>query len=424
MRHRPVAARVPALAALLWLLGLLAAAFAPGCARQPDAPAWTNPFDPAAADPFNLTAVATDGYVILRWTRPAFAGIAKFEVLRSLDHQTFAVLDETAASIVSYSDNSYAPNRVNYYKVRARNAAGEVSGVSRQVAASGLTYPRLDIAGGARNTPTRHVTLSIVTATGDSLEIADNAAFTGALRVVADTADTNFVAWDLGAATVNDQRLRVWLRVRTGAAYSLVARDSIEASFRPDLQILDRPATVATRRLGLDIAGGAGAVRLRFAPTRADLPAAPWTAPDSIVAGRIRYTGDLLGAAAAPQWLYGEFESDFGFTFVDSLLCTPDDLSTASFQLAGGATVTAAATVALASVAVATGMRFGEDPDLSAVPWSPWAAATEYTFRTDPDSLRILPGTKLVYGHFRNDWFSVARTATITYSPTAPGRRR
>ncbi len=129
--------------------------------------------------------------------------------------------------------------------------------------------------------------------------------------------------------------------MKTGAVFSLVTRDSVETSFRPDLQILARPATLATRRLTLDIPGGAGLTRLRFAPTRAELPAAAWTAPDSLVAGHAWFTGELLGAAAAPQWLYGEFESDFGFTFVDSLRCVPDDLSTASFQLAGGATVTA-----------------------------------------------------------------------------------
>ena len=424
MRHRPAAARALALAAPFALLGLLAAAFVSGCARKPDAPAWDNPFDPAGADPFNLTARATETSVILIWSRPAFTDIVAFEVLRSLDNQSFALLDETAATVTSYSDISYAPNRVSYYKVRARNAAGEVSGVSRQVSAAGLTYPRLDIAAGARNTPTRHVTLTIVTAAGDSLELADNATFAGALRVIASTTDTNLVAWDLGAATANDQRKRVWLRVKSGTAYSFATRDSVETSFRPDLQILGRPATVATRRLALDIAGGGGATRLRFAPTRAELPSAVWAAPDSLVAGHIRFTGEVLGATAAPQWLYGEFESDFGFTFVDSLLCVPDDLSAAGFQLAGGATITGTPTVSLTSTAVATEMRFGESPDFSAVPWRAWTEAAEYSFNEDPDSLRVLPGLKVVYGQFRNDWFSAVRADSIAFSPIDARRRR
>ncbi|MHB8077813.1 MAG: hypothetical protein ACYDIE_00980 [Candidatus Krumholzibacteriia bacterium] len=415
MRHRPAAARVLAVAALL---GLLAAAFVPGCARKPDAPVWSNPFDPAAGtDPFHLTARATDGSVILFWSRPAFADIAAFEVLHSLDNLTYAVLNETLASATSYIDFSYVPNRVNYYKIQARNAAGEVSGVSRQVAASGLTYPRLAIAAGASSTSTRHVILSIVTAAGDSLEIADNAAFAGALQLAADTVDTNFVPWDLGAAGANDLHKHVWLRVKSGAVYSYVAQDSIQVSFRPDLQILGRPATVATRLLALDIAGGTGATRLRFAPTRADLSAAAWSAPDSFVAGHLRFTGEVLGATAAPQWLYGEFESDFGFTSVDSLQCLPDDLATATFQLAGGARITPTATVVLTSVAVATGMRFGEGPDLSAVPWGPWTGTSEFTLSDGA-------GVKVVYGQFRNDWFSAVRTDTITYSPTTARARR
>jgi hypothetical protein len=416
MHHRFAAARVLALAAPLALLGLLAAAFVPGCAQKPDAPAWTNPFDPAGVNPFNLTARATGTSVILIWSRPAFTDIVAFEVLRSLDNQNFDLLGDTAATLTSYSDISYAPNRVNYYKVRARNAAGGVSGISRQVSAAGLAYPRLEIAGGAQSTPTRHVTLSIVTAAGDSLELADNAAFAGALRLVASITDTNFVAWDLGAATANDQRKRVWLRVKSGTAYSLVTRDSLETSFRPDLQIHARPATLATRRLTLNIAGGGGATRLRFAPTRADLPAATWAAPDSLVTGHIWFTGEVLGAAPAPQWLYGEFESDFGFTFVDSLLCLPDSLNTASFQLAGGASYCVTPTVLLTSIAVATEMRFGENPDFSGVPWRAWTPATEYTFS--------LPGVKLVYGQFRNDWFGTVRTASITFSPVDTRLRR
>jgi hypothetical protein len=415
MHHRFAAARVLALAAPLALLGLLAAAFVPGCAQKPDASAWTNPFDPAGVDPFNLTARATATSITLTWSRPTFTDIAAYEVLRSLDNQAFTVLDETATA-TRYVDLSAAPNRINYYKVRARNTAGEVSGVSRQVSVASLAYPRLEIAGGALNTPTRHVTLSVVTAAGDSLELADNATFFGALRLVASTTDTNFVAWDLGAATANDQSKHVWLRVKSGTAYSLVVRDSVETSFRPDLQILARPATLTTRRLTLDITDGVGATRLRFAPTHGELRDADWAEPDSLVAGHIWFTGEVLGAAPAPQWLYGEFKSDFGFTFVDSLLCLPDSLNTASFQLAGGASYCVTPTVLLTSVAAATEMRFGESPDFSGVPWRAWTPATEYTFS--------LPGVKLVYGQFRNDWFGTVRTASITFSPLDARRRR
>jgi hypothetical protein len=181
---------------------------------------------------------------------------------------------------------------------------------------------------------------------------------------------------------------------------------------------------VATRRLSLDIADGAGATRLRFAPTRGELSDAIWTTPDSLVSGHIRFTGEVLGAAAAPQWLYGEFESDFGFTFVDSLPCVPDDLSAAGFQLAGGATITGTPTVSLTSIAVATEMRFGESPDFSSVPWRAWTDTTEYTFNEDPDSLRVLPGLKVIYGQFRNDWFSAVRADSIAFSPLDARRRR
>jgi hypothetical protein len=70
----------------------------------------------------------------------------------------------------------------------------------------------------------------------------------------------------------------------------------------------------------------------------------------------------------------------------------------------------------LTSVAAATEMRFGESPDFSGVPWRAWTPATEYTFS--------LPGVKLVYGQFRNDWFGTVRTASITFSPLDARRRR
>ncbi len=63
-------------------------------------------------------------------------------------------------------------------------------------------------------------------------------------------------------------------------------------------------------------------------------------------------------------------------------------------------------------------MRFSEDP----------AFAGRAVARLDRHD-RVHPLTptpahpardKVVYGQFRNDWFSAVRTATITYSPTAP----
>ncbi len=399
------------------LLAIVALALVPGCARKPAPPAWNNPFDPAGeGDSFNVRAVISGNSVFVFWDAPAFDDIAAYEVWRSLDNVGFDLAGETTGA-TQYADTGYSPGRANYYVVRARNAAGEVSGTSRVVAARADAPPVLEIAAGAARIGTRHAILTLRTDLGDTLEVAATRDFAASQRFAVTPGDTTFVAWDLGPATANGQRRHVWARARSGAFLSAAGHDSVETNYVPDLRVSGQPATVVSRTLDLAIAAAAGTVQMRFAGSRAGLDAATPVAPDSLVGSVAWYRGLLLTADPAPQWLFGRFDSDFGYAVVDSLLCTPHDLAGyAGFELAGGADVTPVSVVELTCPRGPTEMRFAESPDLSDVHWRPWAAASACT-------LSAGPGRKVVYGQFRNDWFSAVASDSITLVGMARGRR-
>jgi len=410
-RHRP--SRYSVAPAALALLALLAAALlAPGCAEKPAAPTWTNPFDPAnPGDPFNLQAYPSGNGIVVLWSRPDVPDVAGYEILRSTNGVAFGLAGETDDSVTQFLDLAHAPGDTNWYKVRVVDSAGEVSGTSRQVAVPAVAPPYLEIAGGAAQVGSRYAMLTVRTVRGTELDVAATRDFAGAQTFAITPGETTLVAWDLGPAGANGQRKHVWARARDGAATTPAQHDSVETGFRPDLQIAGRPATVASRTLPLEIAGGAGVVQLRFALSRAGLAGAAWADPDSVSGGRAWYAGEVLGPSPQPQWLYGEFAGDFGYAAVDSLRCVPDDLDGAAFTLAGGAALTGTRDVALASDAIAAEMRFAESPDLSAVPWLAYADTVTFTLSEGA-------GTKIVYGEYRNAWFSAVAADTITLVQT------
>lgn len=406
--------RRPLASLLLALLG--AAALAAGCAEKPAAPAWSNPFDPANAgdDPFNLQAHPDGNSILVFWQPPDYPDIASYEVLRSTDRVDYVLAGETDDDVTQLYDYGHAPGDTNWYKVSVRNSLGLVSGVSRQVAVAAVAPPYLETAGGSALVGTRYVTLALRTDLGDLLDVAATGDFADAQTFTTTPGATLEVAWDLGEAAANGRWLHVWVRARDGATVTPSRHDSVQTDFRPDLQIVGRPATVRSRTQPLEVLRGAGVGRLRFAPSRAELPAAAWTEPDSITDDRAWYLGEVLSASPLAQWLYGEFESDFGYAVVDSLSCVPDDLADAGFVLAGGAALTGVRDVSLVSSAMATEMRFAESADLASVPWRAYADTILFTLRAyaPGDSLRI------VYGEFRNDWFSAVAADSITLLQT------
>ena len=419
MRHHHSAARVIALAAPLALLALAVASLLPGCAKKPDAPVWGNPFDPANGDPFHLTATVVNDWVILTWTAPANPGLSTVEVLRSTDDfATSSIAGTVAAAVPTFTDTTFVPNRMNWYKVRGRNATGQVSDLTNVASASAFTPPYARIARGSSLTATRLDTVSLLTSGGDAFELAATGDFSDA-TVLPAGADTVRLVRDFGPAAGNGEFKHLWVRVRTGSFFSLVVHDSIKTRFSPDLQVKARPATLSRRRLTLAIVG-TGVTRMRFALSSAELPAATWVTPDSVRANETFYTGDLLGPSTAAQTLYAEFQCDFGYSFEDNLACTPDNLTGAHFALGTG-DITGTPTVRLVSLAVATQMRFSETLDgLAAASWQAYADTSQFTLSLPVSGQGTL---RRVYGQFANDWFSVVASDTIRFVPPPPGRR-
>lgn len=404
-RRGPTTAAAAALALLAALGGLLG-----GCTERPAAPVWNNLFDPAGpngGDPFRVVAIQSGNRVTVSWTKPAVRDLDAFEILRSANNVAYVLAGEVAPTVTAFIDTAPAPNAPNYYKVRARDLYGATSAVSHIAPAYILTPPFVLVGEGGAVTPTRHVVLTLRTTAGDSAQVAATSDFAGALAFPALSGGVEFFApWDLGPAAANGEEKELFVRITTGGVLSPVARREVVVQFRPDLQLGGSPPTVASRTLTVTIAPPAGVAQMRFALSRAGLAGAPW------LPGAAQHMGELLGPEPAPQRLFGQFLGDFGFAWIDSVQAVPDNLATASFELAGGAPTTTQRLVPLVSGAVATQMRFSELPDFTELPWQAYADTSIFL-------LSEAGGVKIVYGQFRNDWFvSEVVADTIVHVPT------
>lgn len=75
--------------------------------------------------PSNLAATATsDTQIDLSWSDNS-SNETTFRVERSTDGSSFSEIGHTAANIVAYSDTGLTSGRTYYYRVRARNSAGD-----------------------------------------------------------------------------------------------------------------------------------------------------------------------------------------------------------------------------------------------------------------------------------------------------------
>lgn len=385
-------AALAGLAAAACLLGLLVAG---GCTEVPTDPGPDNPLDPEGpqgGDPFHLQALRSGDQVLLRWDLlTGQPGVRGYAISRSVDPDSLVEIDRVEADAETYLDTSPAPGTVNYYRVRAVDAEGRTSAASLLTPESVWTLPRLEIEEGAETTPTRHVTVGLRTSFGDVVDLARSEDLAGAVTLPIAAGDTtNLLPFDLGPAGADGDTAHVWARVRLGQVAAPLAHDQVEVAFEPELALVGSPATLASRLVDLAV-DAAGADSMRFALSLAGLAAAPWAPADSLV------TGFELGPEPEPQTIYGAFLCDFGFAVTRQVAAVPDDLTGAAFVLDGDAEVTGSATVRVDSDARALWMRFGTGPDLRTVPWQ--AYADTITLSLDPT-----PGTKTVYGQFRNDW--------------------
>ena len=186
--------------------------------------------------------------------------------------------------------------------------------------------------------------------------------------------------------------------------------DSVDVAFEPSLLLDGNPATIALRNPVMRVLGD-GIEQMRFAASAEDLAAAAWIDPAD------PYDGYELSAVAEPQWIFGEFSSDFGFTAIDSVEAVPDSLSAPTFMISGGDEATSSYTLEIVSDATASRMRFAETVEQLAVSsWEDYAAATSLDHGACAGDR-----TKIVYGQFANDWFTSAVVSdTILWIPPQP----
>ncbi len=387
----------------LSLLGLLA------CSSDPPSPVFDNPLDPDGpdgGDPFHVQAVYLGAAVVVTWEDPGLEGITGYDVLRSQEREgVYEVIGSSTTT--SYSDSTFVPDAVNYYKVRALDESGVPTAVSL-VAPAELAVPPQVVVTPAGATPTRHVSIWVRSAVGDSAAVDSTTDFATAAGAAFAGADTARLAWDLGPADSNDTVKRFYVRVFAGGVPTATVAESLTVAFQPRLHLQGDPATVALRRLDLVITGD-GVTEMRFAPTRDSLAAAPW------LPGAAAYGDYTVAAVLDTQVVYGEFRGDFGFTTTDSVTVVPDDLSGVSFIVNGGAAATSDTFLTVTAQVAATEMRYAESAAaLAATPWQPFAPSA-----TLVHSGCAGPLYKTVFGQFRNEFvdYSAVDSAGIQWVP-------
>ncbi len=396
--HRPLI--------LAWLV-LLAVLAVFGCSENPEEPRFDNPFDPSnPEDPFNLIAVVVDNAVLLSWTHPAGYDIVSYDVMRSSDglfYEPLATIDAPTSASGTFTDENPIPTGTSYYKLVARNSQQEQSVVS-QVAAATVDVPLLvRVADGGETTRTRFARVR-VRATGFEVARISQTDDFAAAQTVAFVGDSAVVeAWDLGPAAANGDTLRVHAcalqTIMIDGTPVTVSTDTstvaVIVSFRPTLDLPAGVTTVPDLIVDLAVGGGpTGMTRLRLAPTRAELAAAPWLPPAAIVEDYV------LRDTPQPQLVFAQFESEFSpaFTVVDSQLVTPDLLTTVSFALdLPSNRVISDPSVRVLSAAVATQMRISTDPGFRNAPWLAYADTATVVVPAEP-------GFHVVYAQYRNHW--------------------
>ena len=384
---------------LLAALALAAAgALLGGCESKPAAPVFENPWDPdspTGGDALRLNASAGDTTITLFWTHPRGHGITLYVISHTLDPDAgWEEVGEVAAPNGDQAVYTYAnpaPTDFHYFRVQAFSD-DEFSIVAYTRIATALTPPRLVPAEGGKGRASRYLDLELTVNAGDSVRLADNDTFAGAIVVTVDLpGEPQLVPWDLGTAPAGSTMSVFAQAFGGGGPASPVAKAAFTASFGPRQHVAGRPATLAARAIDLVIPTE-GVVAMRLALGAAALEAAPWQAPADTI------HDFLLAESANPQEIHAEYEGDFGYTTGHVLTVRPDDLAGAAFALDVPANrVIDVPTVLAENDAVATLMRFSESPGFAGAAWRAYA---------DTADIALSPGEgrKVVYAQFRNDW--------------------
>ena len=404
--HRSDLRLIPAVV----LLATLIAAMFLGCTETPTEAEYNNPLDPGGpfgGDPFSLQANLSGNAVFLTWTGLNLGDLAGYRVERRSGNETvFIEIVELGPAFTVYQDSTYAPNAANSYRVLALNAAGNSNATSAITPAT-IVAPALVDLGGYETSATRLVDILVRASIGESVEVDDDPDFASASVFPLDEVGEASFSWDLGTAAANGEKKYIHTRVFTAGVPSPSRIDSLTVDFSPVLIFVGNPATLASRTTPLAISGG-GMTRMRFAVDRAGLEAEPWLdAADS-------FDGWELTAAADSQLVFGEFDGEFGFTFVDSAWAAPDSLVGLTLILNGGSESVIGDSLPVYINAVATQFRAAQSEDALAVtPWEPYDGPSDFVHDGCGSALE-----KTVYAQVRNDWFTSAPlSGTVIWQP-------
>jgi hypothetical protein len=383
------------------------AAVGSACSDKPDAPVFDNPFDPQGSgpDPFELTATLAGDSIRLEWIDREDFPIASYAVWwdtlgpPSVGAPLSEITISTSGGLATAFHRDFLANRPNWYRVEARDAAGEGSSLSLPAAAVIVPPPRVRLAGGVRSTPTRFVQLELLSDAGDEVELAHAPDFSDGLREAIEPGKVRTVDWELPPVASNSEDVEIFVRGLAAGAPGQSGSVIIDVSFAPRPSTASGSTSIADTVVTL-IVNDLGVERMRFALSAEALTAAPWKpgAPSTV----IRWPLEIEES----RRVHAEFESDFGFAIVDSSLSLTPDLSveSASMEIDGGEEFTFSRTVQIVSSAPGAGyVRFSEDPSFAGTSFVSYADTMVYEL--------ISPGAgeKTVYGQFTNPWDPVGR---------------
>ncbi len=388
---------------LLWLLALLAvvAIFGTlaGCETSDGRQHVDNPFDPdgsAGGDALQVSALVITNQIRISWNQPQNMGIADYVVLsadsRFGSYTELAIVAHTSGASGSYIYDYPPPTRTHWFKVQAFTTNGQFSLASLAVPATASIGPTVVVGDTITTTATRFTELTVTADLGDSLLVAFDASFAGAVRLAqAGPGLPTTFPLDLGPAAA-DSTFRLHIKSFGSLSTSETTVFNLPVAFDPKHRLTEgSPLRLATRVNDLTIPAS-GVVNMRFAASEDELATAPW------LPGAELYPAYELVDSANPQEIWAEYEGDFGFNTTSKLAVRPDLLASAAYFLKVPDTrVVSSLTVVAEFSAGATDLRISESPNFAAVPWQAYADTA--TFILSPEE-----GTKTVYVQFRNDW--------------------
>ncbi|PID78606.1 hypothetical protein CSB20_14310 [bacterium DOLZORAL124_64_63] len=412
--------RIPFLLLLILGAGFLMT----GCESKPTAPVMDNRFDPhgpQATHPFDLTAYYSNGTITLTWRQTPEFGIVNYDVQHSTTYSgeffSIGTVEASANETAFFIWEDVPPTSDHFFKIQAFDAGGNYTNTDIVTPVS-LSTPAVVVVGddNDRHVASRNVVLNIFVTEGDSLRISqDGAPGRETVVAAAPAGAAKSVAWDLGEAPANDTVMHVNVVVQNGTSLGDTNKVNLTVDFTPTLALAGGGTRIASRQPTFQIPSD-GMVSMRLADSEENLAAQDWITPQP------SYNLYQLADTTAPQTIYAEFLSDFGFSVLDDLTVTADLLEDAAFHLDLPADhITSQRTVQAINSAVATQMRFSESLDFHGVDWEAYQETAPITLSADA-------GQKVIYGQFRNDFsqsgiltdFAIYLSQPVAIAFTAP----